>query len=142
MNIYTAKVSSTINAPAAKVWSALIDPAMIKQYLFGTEAVSDWKEGSSITYKGVWEGKPYEDKGNIIKMIPEKLLVTTYWSGFSGLVDLPENYNTVTYELMAGDDSTTLTISQDNIATQEAQEHSEKNWTMVMDGLKKVVEGK
>ena len=34
----------TINAPAGKVWQALTDPAQIKQYLFGTNTVSDWKK--------------------------------------------------------------------------------------------------
>jgi uncharacterized protein YndB with AHSA1/START domain len=49
-----AKQSVVINAPAAKVWDALINPEMIRQYLFGTEALSDWKAGSQITYKGIW----------------------------------------------------------------------------------------
>ena len=59
-NKLSVKVSRDINAPVSKVWQALTDPALIKQYLFGTETKSDWKKGSSITYTGVWEGKSYE----------------------------------------------------------------------------------
>jgi uncharacterized protein YndB with AHSA1/START domain len=58
----TARTSITIHAPVSGVWEALTEPELIKQYLFGTEAVSDWKVGSSIAYKRVWEGKSYEDK--------------------------------------------------------------------------------
>jgi uncharacterized protein YndB with AHSA1/START domain len=32
----TARASITINAPNAKVWDALVNPAAIKKYMFGT----------------------------------------------------------------------------------------------------------
>ena len=135
-----AKSTIIVNAPASKVWQALTDPKLIKQYLFGTDAKSDWKEGSTLTYSGVWEGKAYEDKGKILKVVPEKLLETTYWSSMRGLPDQPENYNKVTYQLSAENGSTTLTITQDNVKTEQEREHSEKNWGMVLQGLKKLLE--
>ena len=54
-----AQAHVEINAPIAKVWAALVDPAMIKQYMFGTTVVSDWHEDAPIVWKGEWEGKPY-----------------------------------------------------------------------------------
>ena len=90
---FSTKRSVTIHVDAAKVWDALTNPALIKQYLFGTEASSDWKEGSKINYKGVWQGKSYEDKGVIKKCEPNRLLVSTYWSAFS---DLPDSPRTIT----------------------------------------------
>ena len=33
-----------INAPAAEVWDALVNPEKIKQYMFGTDVVTSWKE--------------------------------------------------------------------------------------------------
>ena len=59
---------------------------------------SDWKEGSSITYTGEYEGKKYKDKGVIKKMIPKEIFQSTYWSSNSGKEDKPENYNLVTYK--------------------------------------------
>jgi uncharacterized protein YndB with AHSA1/START domain len=56
----SAKASVHIDAPLAKVWEALVHPDLIKQYLFGTTVVSDWKEGSPITWKGKWQGKASE----------------------------------------------------------------------------------
>src|SRR5258706_3209022 len=41
-------------------------PEILKQYYFGADIISDWKMGSSIIYKGEWQGKPYEDKGTIL----------------------------------------------------------------------------
>jgi uncharacterized protein YndB with AHSA1/START domain len=139
-NLYTATSSIEVKAPNELVWKALVDPVLIKQYLFGTEAVSDWKQGSSITYRGVWEGKSYEDKGRILEMVPNKIFKSTYWSAFSGLPDLPENYNTVTYSLERGDGGTVLTVFQDNIATQEAADLSAANWSTVLKAIKTLLE--
>jgi uncharacterized protein YndB with AHSA1/START domain len=137
---HVAKAGISISASADRVWKALTDPELIKQYLFGTEASSDWKEGSPIIYKGVWEGKAYEDKGRIVRVVPRELLVTTYWSGFSGLPDVPENYSTVTYRLASSEEGTTLVIEQDNNPTRESAEHSEGNWEMVLKSMKELLE--
>jgi len=137
---HIAKTSITINAPKSKVWDALTNPHIIKQYLFGTEVITDWQVGSPITYKGVWEGKHFEDKGRVLQIDEGKLLVSTFWSALSGLPDLPENYQTVRYELSADDGGTTLTILQDNNASQEAAKQSEQNWNTVLEGMKKLLE--
>jgi len=140
-NTFVAKATITINAPAARVWDALTQPELIKRYLFGTQVTTDWRVGSPIVYEGTWEGKAYRDKGKVLQVEPGKLLVSTFWSSLSGLPDVPENYQTVRYELSAEGGGTRLTIIQDNNDTQEAAEHSEQNWKMVLGGLKKLLEG-
>ena len=139
-NGLTARKSIEINAPFATVWKALTDPAMIKQYMFGTEVVTDWKVGSPIKFKGVWQGKAYEDKGTIVKLIPEKVLQYTFWSSVGGFEDAPENYANVTFSLEAKDSGSVLTVSQDNNDSESAREHSEKNWGMVLDSIKNLLE--
>ena len=139
-NKSVAQSSIVINAPVNKVWKALIDPAQIKEYLFGTNAVSDWQKGSSITYEGEWEGKKYKDKGTIIDIVPEKLLHTTYWSSIGGKEDKPENYNNVIYKLQPRGESTTVTISQDNTADEAGLKHMEENWGLVLSNMKKHLE--
>jgi uncharacterized protein YndB with AHSA1/START domain len=137
---YTARAAITINTPSERVWEALIRPELVKQYLFGTEVTSDWQVGSPITYKGEWEGKAYEDKGKIVEIEPGKLLVSTYWSSMSGLPDTPDQYATVRYELFSENGGTKLTITQDNNKTQADADHSEQNWKMVLEAMKKLLE--
>jgi len=139
-NAFVTKVAITINAPIAKVWDALTQPDLIKQYLFGTNVTTDWQVGSPIVYEGIWEGKAYKDKGIVLEVEPEKLLVSTFWSALSGLPDIPENYQTVRYELAVEHTGTRLTIIQDNNAAQENANHSAQNWSMVLDGMKKLLE--
>jgi uncharacterized protein YndB with AHSA1/START domain len=140
-NKLTGKASININAPAEEVWDALTTPEIIKKYFFGTNAISDWKVGSPIVFRGVWEGKQYEDKGTILKSIPNKLFQYKYWSSMSGIEDMPENYQTITYELSEKDNNkTTLTITQENIPDEKTKEHSEKNWRKVLSDLKNLLE--
>jgi uncharacterized protein YndB with AHSA1/START domain len=139
-NKFTGTVKTEIKADTSKVWDALTKPELIKQYFFGTNAVSDWKVGSPLYFRGTWEGKSYEDKGTILKSEPGKVFKYSYWSSMSGIEDKPENYVEVTYQLAVKDDKTELTIIQENIPSDEMRKHSEKNWGMVMDGLRKLVE--
>ena len=136
------KVTVPIKASKAEVWDALVNPEKIKHYLFGTETKSDWKVGSPIVFSGVWGDKPYEDKGTIVAIEPEKTLTYTYWSNLSGTPDVPENYANVGYHLEEQGDETLLTITQDGFKTQEAVERSEGDWGSVLNGLKELVEKK
>lgn len=137
---FKAKAVVNVDAPPSEVWNALTNPEIIKQYLFGTEAISDWKVGSKLEFKGEWEGKEYFDKGIITKFEPEKILQYTYLSSFSTLEDIPENYNTITCKLQKRNGSTELTLTQDNIPTEESKNHSEQNWNAVLNKLKEIVE--
>ncbi|HSX01494.1 MAG TPA: SRPBCC family protein [Candidatus Saccharimonas sp.] len=129
-----------INARPARVWASLTEPALVKQIMYGAEVVSDWKVGSPLLYRGTWEGKPFEDKGTILKIEPNKLLKATYFSEFSGLEDKPENYNVVTYELAEAGGGTKLTVTQENCPSQESADHSTKNWERVLETTKELLE--
>jgi uncharacterized protein YndB with AHSA1/START domain len=135
-----AKAEILIHAPASKVWEALTTPEIIREYFFGTEAESDWKVGSPLEFKGTWEGKEYVDKGVILRSEPEKLFQYTYLSSFSGLDDVPENYANISYELYEEDGATTLTVRQENLASDADREKTEDNWKTVLSNLKQILE--
>ncbi len=134
-----AKATIDINVPITKVWEALTTPGIIKEYMFGTEVISEWKEGSPIIWKGVWEGKPYEDKGIILNIEPMNALQYSHFSPLSGLPDIPENYHTLTYELSNKEGRTFVSLSQDNNANEKAKEHSQKMWEALLAGMKRVL---
>jgi uncharacterized protein YndB with AHSA1/START domain len=135
-----AKANLTIGKPIQRVWEALVNPSDIKQYMFGTNAVSNWKKGSPILWKGEWQGKPYEDKGMILELKPQHLLQYSHFSPLSGLPDEPENYHTVTIELSAEGNQTHVVLTQDNNSNEQECLHSEKNWEMFLTGMKKYLE--
>ena len=135
-----ARASIDIDASSEKVWNALVNPDAIKQYMFGTTVVSDWHTGSRIIWKGEWQGRPYEDKGTILRMEPMRIIQYNHFSPLSGLPDKPENYHTVTIELSTSGNQTHVLLSQDNNAGEEERTHSQKNWEAMLAGLKKVAE--
>jgi uncharacterized protein YndB with AHSA1/START domain len=140
MTNITCTVTFTINGSKQAVWNALTNPEKVKQYFFGTSLICDWKVGNPIRFTGEWDGKAYEDKGTVMEYQHESRLTYDYYSAFSGQPDMPENYQTITYEVSEKDGTTTLVITQSNCRSEEVKAHSEQNWKMVMDGMKKLVE--
>ncbi|MEP6774745.1 MAG: SRPBCC domain-containing protein [Chloroflexota bacterium] len=136
-----SKAATTINAPVGRVWDALTTPEIIKEFMFGTETVSEWRKGSPIVWEGVWKGKPYEDKGEILEMTPGRTLQYSHYSPLSGEPDIPANYHTVTYELSGEGTETHVVLSQDNNSTPAEVEESAKMWQKILESLKSVVEG-
>ncbi|HMK27731.1 MAG TPA: SRPBCC family protein [Chitinophagaceae bacterium] len=144
----TARAFTTINVPNAKVWEALTDPEIIRQYRYGAETVSNWKEGSDIVWKGEWEGMKYEDKGVILAIEPGYTLRYSHFSTLAGVPDVLENYHTVTYTLSNEDDysfskeeeETFISLTQDNNADEKALENSQKMWETLLTDLKKILE--
>lgn len=137
---FVAISSVTIQAPAVKVWDALVNPELVKQYLFGTEMTIDLRKGGDVIYRGEWEGKAYEDRGTILEIEPGKMLKMTYWSSMSGSANGPEEYQEITYSLQENHDSVDLTITQANIESDEKRQHSEKNWSYVLGVMKGLIE--
>jgi uncharacterized protein YndB with AHSA1/START domain len=135
-----ARASIAIAVPTRRVWDGLTNPDIIKQYMFGVDAECDWREGSPLILRGVWEGKPFEDKGTVLRVEEGKLLEYTHFSPLSGAKDLPENYHTITVELAEDGDRTVVSLAQDNNGTEEERDHSASMWATMLGTLKGVLE--
>jgi uncharacterized protein YndB with AHSA1/START domain len=111
--------SITIDAPAAKVWDALTNPEQTKKYMFGCEALSDWKPGSPLVWKGKFNGvEMIAVTGQIISIEPFKTLVYTVIDPNNPKIpDIPANYLTVTCAFKEEGGHTTLTVSQGDYST-------------------------
>lgn len=138
---YVATAETEIGASPAQVWAALTDPKLIKKYMFGSLVETDWQQGSSIFWKGEYEGKTYEDKGEILEIETERRLKVSHFSPLSGQEDVPDNYHTLLYELKQNGDKTHISLSQDKNASEEEAERAKGNWEKMLAGLKEVVEG-
>ena len=135
------KKAIIINATTSEVWNAITNPDLIKEWLFGTKVISEWKVGNPILFTGNWQGTDYADKGTILKFDIEKVFQYNYWSGFSGLPDSSENYSVITFELTSKDNATMLNLMQSNFGTETMYEHSDKNWDETLELIKKIIEG-
>jgi uncharacterized protein YndB with AHSA1/START domain len=148
-NPLIVKNSIIINAPAIKVWDALVNPAKTKVYMFGCETISDWKVESPLLWQMIHEGKEFVPVKGFIKAIqPNTLLKYTVIDPHAPYADIPENHLNVTYQLTEQDRRTTLTVTQDGFETAAEGEKRYKDvynngdgWNPILIQIKKLVEG-
>jgi len=142
------KSTITIQASADKVWDALTNPAQTKKYMFGCEALSDWKVGSPLLWKGNFNGvELVAVKGSILKIQPGKYLAyTTIDPNNPSMPDLPENYLTVTYDLSEEGGQTLLIVTQGDYSTVADGDNRYKHtvdgggWDPILIEIKKILE--
>ena len=140
----------TINAPAARVWDVLTNPQETKKYMFGCETVSDWKQGSSLEWRAVYEGKEMTFvKGTVREIRPGKFLEYTTFDPLSAIPDEPENYLAVTYDLQEADGQTILKVTQGDYSKVADSERRYKEaynngqgWNPILEQIKAVAETK
>ena len=145
--IIEAKI--TINAPVSKVWDALVNPEITKKYMFGCEVVSSFKVGSPILWKGLMEDKEVVFvKGEVVDIKSEKHLAYTTFDPNSEIEDIPENYTTVSYDLLSNNDQTILSVTHGDYATVAEGEKryndtmSGGGWDSILATIRDLVEGK
>lgn len=141
MTNYLATAETDIAAAPERVWEVLTDPEQLKELWFGAEVKTDWQQGSPITWTGEMEGKPYQDKGEILEVDPGRLLKLTHFSPLTGQPDVPENYHTLTYTLDGDGTATHLKLTQDNNGSEEEAKHSQEMWEMLVAKVKGAAEG-
>jgi uncharacterized protein YndB with AHSA1/START domain len=142
----TASASVVVDSPPEKVWKALTDPDLVSQYFMGATVKTDWQVGHPITFSGTWKDKPFEDKGEILDFKPEKEMSYSHWSPLSGSEDSPDNYHVVHIALANVGGATKVVLEQSNLngrvtdTDRKSRADYEKNWTVTLEGLKKVAE--
>jgi uncharacterized protein YndB with AHSA1/START domain len=138
----TIRQTFSIDAPTAKVWDALTNPAQLKQWLSDAEVrvVSEWRTGSDILFYGTMHGKPYMDKGTILRFEPDSVFQYAYLSCFSKLPDTLENHAVLTFRLTPEGNGTNLDVTVGNCVTEAIFAHLNFYWTVTPVILKRFIE--
>lgn len=136
-----SRQSIDIKASPATVWDVLTNPDKIAIYLYGTKTKTDWKIGSPISFSGVYEDMTYSDKGIVMANVQHKLIAYDYWTQFSGLEDIPENYCEVSYHIQENQDgSVKFTWQQIGFKDEESLKHSISGLPTILEQIKKIAE--
>jgi uncharacterized protein YndB with AHSA1/START domain len=138
---FSLTVTGKFSTTAERMWDILTNPVEIAKYLYGTTTRCDWKVGSPISFSGEWEGKKYEDRGTILECVPGRRLAYNYFSNFSGLPDLPENYQVIGFTILPTEGGVTLEITQEGMKSAEAKDHSEANWKSMTETINTIIDG-
>lgn len=136
----SVKSSIEINCKSARVWEVLTKPSLIAIYLYGTKTETDWQVDSPISFSGEYDGHQYHDKGRVLENTPQKALRYLYYSQFSGLEDLPENYSEVIYRIENLGEHIIFTWEQIGYRDETAVEHSRQGMPELLKRIKAIAE--
>lgn len=129
-----------INAPADRVWDALVNPSKVKLWQYGSDVVTSWEPGTPIRFITAWGEKVFEQWGTILEFSPNKRLKYSLFAPRPDLNDSPENYFYMTYLLEESHKGTKLSIVQDDPRPQTQPVQEDDGANAILQGLKALVE--
>jgi hypothetical protein len=108
--------------------------------MLGSKQLSDWRKGSSIIWKKNFNGRKFDDKGEVLEITPRKCLKYTHYSPASGRPDAPENYQTVSVTLKEKANGTLVDLTSDNNSSENEKAITEHIWAYYLQGLKMIMD--
>ncbi len=129
-----------LNAPAEKVWNALTQPELVKQWQYGSDLLTTWKTGSEIRFRNEWEGQVFEQWGTVLEVVPNQKIKYSLFFPRPGLEDKPENYFIMNYVLTEENQKTKLEIIQEDNRPGAVQEEPQGEENPILQGLKALIE--
>ncbi len=131
-----ATATAQIDATPERVWAALTEPEQIAAWMQGSKVTTTWAVGSPITWDGEYDGRAYQDKGEVLTHDEPNVLSMTHYSPMMGEPDRPENYHTLVYTLTPDGDGTELGLTQDGCTNQQQADQFSQHWQQMLDALK------
>lgn len=132
-----------ILAPARKVWRALTEPDLVKQWQYGSDLLTTWEPGTPIVFRNEWNGQTFEQTGMVLEFTPPSRLRYSLFFPRPDLKDIPEHHFFMTYELTERGEETSVLIRQEDArpSTPDEPSTAEKG-PDVLSILKELVEVK
>ncbi len=139
----TSDSTVKIVAPRRKVWRALIEPDLVKQWQYGSDLLTTWEVGTPIVFRNEWNGQVFEQKGTVLEFSPESRVKYSLFFPRPDLQDIPEHHFFMTYELSESDGVTSLLVRQEDPRPSAADESTGgEEGPDVLPSLKELVEVK
>ena len=130
-----------LNAAPAKVWRAITEPEMLKQWMAPADAFKVPVAETELRVGGRYhivmnapDGQVHDVSGVYREIVPNKKLVYTWaWK------TTPERESVVTIELRAAGNGTELTLKHEQFADEETRNHHEQGWNGCLARLEKAL---
>jgi len=127
-------------APIQKVWNALTQPDLVKQWQYGSDLITDWIVGNEIRFRNEWEGQVFEQWGTVLEVIPNQKIKYSLFFPRPELEDKPENYFIMSYILTEENQKVKLEILQEDNRPGAIQEEPQDEENPILQGLKALIE--
>ncbi|HYC84084.1 MAG TPA: SRPBCC domain-containing protein, partial [Chryseosolibacter sp.] len=111
--------SLLLNADPLKVWEILTHPDHFDLAIFNCRMNSDWKQGSTITWRGNYQKRDVVFNGVVMDVVPGRVLKFSAFDPHGGNEGYPENYIHVCYTLVPRKEGTDLQVTLSNFNSEE-----------------------
>jgi uncharacterized protein YndB with AHSA1/START domain/DNA-binding transcriptional ArsR family regulator len=124
-----------IHSTPQRVWQALTDADLTADY-WGHSNVSDWQVGSSWEHRRVDGSNIADVVGTVLESTPPTRLVITFGEPAQPQADS----STVTFQIEPYHDIVRLTVTHENLASEDDLHAASAGWPAVMANLKSLLE--
>ncbi len=133
--VYVTYIASTVD----KVWNALVDPELTREYWARHRNRSDWKVGSRWTHEDYDDPKTIDIVGKVVESSPPRRLVVTWASPADE--GKPDKTSRVTYEIDPYVDVVRLRVTHDELEPDSPMlKGISTGWPLVVSALKTQLE--
>jgi uncharacterized protein YndB with AHSA1/START domain len=126
-----------IKTTADKVWRALTDGEITRQYWSNHRNASDWKVGSTWQHQDADDANIVDVVGTVVESDRPRWLVVT-WADPKEAKN-PAKVSRVTYDIAEAGDMVRLTVTHDDLDAETLRGISQ-GWPGVLSGLKTLLE--
>lgn len=121
--------SVLLNTTKEKLWEVLTQGDWTEKYMFNCRLISDYKIGSNVDWKGVYDGKEQFLTGKLLAITPQKLFKYTLIDPSMYDANDPDNFVHITYEIREQGDKLLLTVvNETNDGDEERMQHIVSGW--------------
>jgi uncharacterized protein YndB with AHSA1/START domain len=124
-----------IDTTPERLWQALADPEMTKDYWGRRRNRSDWKPGSTWRHENYDDSSDVAVSGTVVESVPARRLVLTWSSGN----DAGRAASRVSFDIDAFMGSVRLTVTHTDL-TPEGLRSISTGWPAVLSSLKTMLE--
>ena len=129
-----------IKASTQKVWDTITKPEFVKLWQYGSDLQTTWVIGSKIRFETEWQGKLFEQWGQVLEVKPHEFIKYSLFAPRPDLEDKPENYFIMSYVLTQQGEQTQLEIIQEDNRPNAVQEELQNEENPLLKSLKEIAE--
>ena len=136
MTDLTLTLSRRMDAPAAAVYAAWLDPALLTRFMANcqgmvlTRAETDPRVGGRFLLVMGSQGREVPHTGTYLDLVPARRIVFTWESPYSTMEG-----STVTIDLAEEAGHTMLTLTHRRFETESSRDGHRGGWAVILDGL-------
>ncbi len=128
-----------IDTTPERLWNALMDAEMTKQYWARHRNASDWKSGSAWQHQDYDNAATVDILGKVVESVPPRRLVLTW--AFPADAGNPAKHSRVTFEIEPFIDCVRLTVTHDELEPDSRMlQGITMGWPVVLSSLKTLLE--